>query len=518
MSSSQGFLEQTRQEIIEQRNTAQAQMESLIRHQISSSKQALTELRFPDSLSGDIHFARLPIDMKIALKNVTALSFVKGEITSIQGWTVMTKLQTVEAPDNFLVQLGFEVKSMSMPWKTLNVKGNGLENIEWNKLDHLKEANVSFNQLKKIERLPKTLEILHCEHNQIEFLNLSQSTKLTYCNSSRNSPHLILVPPPTENNAELINDQEIPVMEAISNSETKTTEEETEEASTRKIEYQEALEIYFDAKQKYEKNIKDKKLEIWGKPSQGRKEARRQRIRSLVPQCIHCKQPGGTVFSFKDNHYIAHCAAANPCALDIKLFRGGPYLRFFDAWKDNTTILEEDKQKYIALQHDIEYGYVDELQGLKIEKELKEEYEKSKVIVQQFQTQYDEMYSEERKEAIRTKQTQIYETIAQNEALLSDTQSQREEDEDEEERNQAIEQRIETVVVNEIESLFPTVRALRRMVYDSMEVVKEYREEYLKPISEKEARMRLFQEKIALDQFDLSVSNEPPAVVKFVGF
>jgi hypothetical protein len=48
-----------------------------------------------------------------------------------------------------------------------------------------------------------------------------------------------------------------------------------------------------------------------------------------------------------------------------------------------------------------------------------------------------------------------------------------------------------------------------------MQHVKEYREKYLLPISEKEVRVRLFQEKIDLDKIYVSESAEPPAVLRF---
>ena len=178
-------------------------------------------------------------------------------------------------------------------------------------------------------------------------------------------------------------------------------------------------------------------------------------------------------------------------------------------------------------RHDIEYGYIDELQGLKKEKELKKEYELSQKIVDDLKTEYENLYSEERKESIIQKRREIYDWIAQNDALLDSTQflsetsdskssqTQEEDDENEEDQKRELEDRIETVVENEIEHLFPATHTLRRLVYDNVQVAGEYREEYLKPISEKNPRERLFQETITLGNYDYSLSAEPPVVVKF---
>ena len=516
-----GFLEQQRQEIIDNRNTAQAEMLTKIRHQLSSSTKALTELRFPVPLSGDIDFSRLPIDIKASLRNVQAIYFSQGELTSVDGWKVLPLLKTLEIPRNYLTKLIHEPKTGNLAWTTLDVEGNGLETIEWSKFPQLKHVNVSRNQLKKIDRLPDGLETLHAENNQIEFLNLSNCRKLTYANVSDNSPLLVLVPPPPETEAEIINDQKvsIPLPVEVSSTSSNPQEEKNNEEASRNIEYREALQAYFELKKRYEETNQEIRRKTWNKnlPQIGKK-ATQALIRSLVPKCLNCQQAGGIIFAFRDQKYIAHCGAANPCHLDIQLFRAGNYVSLFDFWKESVEILEQDKQAHIAIQHDIEYGYLDEWTGLKREKRIRQEYEDSQQIVDNFKLEYEKLYSEERKEDIRNKQRQIYEWIAQNEALLLDpSPNEKPNENQEEEEAHEQEGRIERVVETEIQELFPAVKQLRRLLFDNVQVVKEYREEYLKPISEKETRQRLFQETIALGKFDYSASAEPPAVVKFVG-
>jgi len=71
------------------------------------------------------------------------------------------------------------------------------------------------------------------------------------------------------------------------------------------------------------------------------------------------------------------------------------------------------------------------------------------------------------------------------------------------------------VVENELKVLFPAIQTLRPWIYDNVQVVKEYREKYLIPISEKESRKRLFQEKIDLGKMYSADKNESPAVLRF---
>jgi hypothetical protein len=538
---SQTFLETTRKEVVAQRNTAQQKISEIIQYQITSTGKEITELLFSDALSGDIDFGNLPVNIKFNLKRLKTIQFTKGEITSIQGWSQFPTLETVEIPNNLLVDLGFPKTQSTMNWKTINLQGNGLTNLEWQRMPKLVNANVSHNQLKKIGGLPETLERLHCEYNELDFLDLSKCSELVYANCSHNHPQLTLIPPPPSSSSdpEIINDQSIQISQTndIDFGDSKETSlgsyrDEEEQDQARKIEYSDALLAYFSAKKKYETNWQVNKKKVWtGNIKKIGKKSTQKLVQAVVPKCINCDQPGGMSFRSEDQKYHAQCAAANPCNFHIELFRAGKYSHLLDFLDDIKELMEDDKQDHIKIKHDIEYGYLNEVEGIKREKEWKEEFELSEKVYQSTQKQWKALYSEDRHEKIRRKQREIYETIAENDALLTFADNASDaavsgnkphsirvgEDEDdlEEERNHVLEGRIEMVVENELKSLFPAIQTLRPWIYDNMQHVKEYREKYLLPISEKEVRVRLFQEKIDLDKIYVSESAEPPAVLRF---
>ena len=538
---SQTFLETTRKEVVAQRNTAQQKISEIIQYQITSTGKEITELLFSDALSGDIDFTNLPVNVKSNLKRLKTIQFTKGEITSIQGWSQFPTLETVEIPNNLLVDIGFPKTQTTVNWKTINLQGNGLTNLEWQRMPKLVTANVSHNQLKKIGGLPETLERLHCEYNELDFLDLSKCSELVYANCSHNHPQLTLIPPPPSSSSdpEIINDQSIQISQTseIDFGDSKETSpgsyrDEEEQDQARKIEYSDALLAYFSAKKKYETNWQVNKKKVWtGNIKKIGKKSTQKLVQAVVPKCINCDQPGGMSFRSEDQKYHAQCAAANPCNFHIELFRAGKYSHLLDFMDDIKELMEDDKQDHIKIKHDIEYGYLNEVEGIKREKEWKEEFELSEKVYQSTQKQWKALYSEERHEKIRRKQREIYETIAENDALLTFADNASDaavsgnkphsirvgEDEDdlEEERNHMLEGRIEMVVENELKSLFPAIQTLRPWIYDNMQHVKEYREKYLLPISEKEVRVRLFQEKIDLDKIYVSESAEPPVVLRF---
>lgn len=521
---SETFLETTRKEVMQNRNTAQQKMIEIIEHQITSTGKEITELLFSDPLSGDINFAQFPANLKSNLFHLKTLKFVKGEITSIQGLNLFPVLETVEIPNNLLVNLemGNENEQRSILWKTLNVENNGLSNLPFKRFTKIENLNLSHNQFHKISDLPESLENLHCEHNRLTFLDLSKCIHLKYVNCSYNNHKLTLIPTPQEIDTEIINDQKLTIHEETAEMETGGAREEE---SDRKIEYKEALVAYFSTKKKYEDKWRENKLKVWEKNIKKiGKKATQRLVQAVVPKCINCDQPGGMLFRYEDQKYNAQCSASNPCNFHIQLFRAGDYNHTLDFLYQIRELMEEDKQDYIKVKHDIKYGYLNEVEGIKKEKELLEDYELSEKIYKNTEKELISLYSEERQEKIHRKQREIYETISENDALLSiepfitklnTKNDEEEEDIEEEERKKVLEGRIEMVVENELKVLFPAIQTLRPWIYDNVQVVKEYREKYLIPISEKESRIRLFQEKINLGKMYSTDKNESPAVLRF---
>jgi hypothetical protein len=90
-----------------------------------------------------------------------------------------------------------------------------------------------------------------------------------------------------------------------------------------KIDYLEALNIYFMLKKNYEEAVFSAKRDAY--LSAKTKSAAKRQIALIKPKCINCRKPGGTIFEHKDDKYTAVCGVQelhNKCNLNIQLYRG----------------------------------------------------------------------------------------------------------------------------------------------------------------------------------------------------
>jgi hypothetical protein len=112
-----------------------------------------------------------------------------------------------------------------------------------------------------------------------------------------------------------------------------------------KKDYYEYLNMYFSYKNKYDTQKGQKK-------------------------CIKCKKNGGTIFSNKNNRYVAVCGAEKPCSLHLELYRGF-FSNNLDTLYQYLQILEASKETIIMLQNN-------EIFHFSTDKEVKEKYEDEK--------------------------------------------------------------------------------------------------------------------------------------------
>ena len=116
------------------------------------------------------------------------------------------------------------------------------------------------------------------------------------------------------------------------------------------------VDEYYKLKAKYEEENHKKKREIIGKKTLSWKE-KRSEYKKLVPKCINCKRPGGTVFSTKfydeingnfDEHrqLKAVCGVIiEPCNLNITINVG--------KYSPMPEILNEIERNIVEIKHDI---------------------------------------------------------------------------------------------------------------------------------------------------------------------
>jgi hypothetical protein len=99
---------------------------------------------------------------------------------------------------------------------------------------------------------------------------------------------------------------------------------------------------YYKLKQKYNDNLKKRKLNIKKNTEISFKERSRE-LKKLVGKCINCGKAGGTIFEEKNGMLKAVCAASTPCNLNINI-----------------------KRKYYDNAQDLEHKYMAKSENLKM--------------------------------------------------------------------------------------------------------------------------------------------------------
>jgi hypothetical protein len=99
---------------------------------------------------------------------------------------------------------------------------------------------------------------------------------------------------------------------------------------------------FYSLKQKYEEKKRD--MEKTGK-------------RMVVPLCVKCGNPGGTLFSIKNGHFLAICrASGKKCDLHMEMNRGNyyPTRELIFKYQD---ILNRARENIIVMKNNVEFGY-----------------------------------------------------------------------------------------------------------------------------------------------------------------
>ena len=124
-----------------------------------------------------------------------------------------------------------------------------------------------------------------------------------------------------------------------------------------------SINEFYKLKSTYDSDIIKNKKKILNNTSLSLNEKRRE-FKKLVPKCINCKKPGGTIFSIKYNNtedsreLKAICGVtANPCNLNIFINLGKYYL-FPDILKEFEVDIANLKQSIIQDKNKILFGYI----------------------------------------------------------------------------------------------------------------------------------------------------------------
>jgi hypothetical protein len=114
------------------------------------------------------------------------------------------------------------------------------------------------------------------------------------------------------------------------------------------------LAQYYELKQKYQERIDNKKNKIRKSKVLTTKEKRVQ-YKKIVPKCVNCDKPGGTLFEEKNGMLNAVCNAQTHCNLNINIKRLR-YDNMRDLEIENDKVSENLKMRIIMTKLDYLFG------------------------------------------------------------------------------------------------------------------------------------------------------------------
>jgi len=440
MSSSEtSIIEQIREDIIANNNTAQIMFNNLL----MEHKQQIERLNIPFELHGDLD---LSIIKSEKYNNLVHLVFREGELTSLIN--IPGYMKVIECPHNLLKNLVDLPGSLTH----LDIRENSITKLDLMKASSLVVLHCEDNGIEIISNLPKNLEELYCEKNNLKVLDLSGVSKLNTLHASSNS--LLIVQNKPNSLVNYKNDNN-----SLSLYDTNVSDKEvTTKDILNKINYAEALDNYFRIKQKYESELFKEKRKAFAK-GKTKKDAKRRSM-TVIPKCLNCRKSGGMSFKITSDSYTASCGnPQNPCKFNIELTRGSyilseTYLGVIDE------ILDESKRIIVKQKMDALFEYISEDTASRIFKETIKRYEIDSSLYNTELKNFNNIYNNTKQtDDIKKLQVVIY-NINQKIKMLTV--------EYKENGNTSILK----VIVNIYETeLMPEIENLRRLKYDVMEMI-----------------------------------------------
>jgi len=353
-------------------------------------------------------------------------------------------------------------------------------------MKQLKNLFIQDNQLTILENLPPSIEEINCSSNKITYLNFSEVKSLYKLNVSNNPITIIENLPDGIAEFKMENTPGIEFRNSIIDTDI-ISDGLTD--SIEKKNYFEALNEYFKMKHNYDMSVHKIKKKIFA-DNKSKKRAKEVAL-SIKPACIKCKRPVGTIFSKKENRYMAICGdSQNPCKLDIQLFAGdaGSFALTLDVFKEET---ENIKDSIIRQKLDTLFSYINEEKSVELFKKELEAYNENSMIFKTLLQKNDEMYfNEQKKEAIEIARNKIFKLNESIRIIL------------EEYKTTGNPEILKTAVSLQINELYPETRKIFLLKNEVNEVVSI------------DGRHMLFQYPILLEKLDHTFS-EPPRVISF---
>jgi hypothetical protein len=112
---------------------------------------------------------------------------------------------------------------------------------------------------------------------------------------------------------------------------------------------------YYELKEKYEDDLARKKKRIKNNDYLSMKEKRAE-FKKIIPKCVNCKKPGGTIFEEKNGLFKAACGSKTPCDLNLSVKRQ-LYDNVRDLEQRNFHKIDNLKMRIIMVKLDYLFGF-----------------------------------------------------------------------------------------------------------------------------------------------------------------
>jgi hypothetical protein len=453
------IIQQEREDIIRENNTAQETLENMT----ADFKPSIQKLTVNLSLYGNLDLAFLGEHFK----ELRTIIFQRGKITEIRN--IPVGIAEFEIPDNLITD--FENLPGSLLY--LNLDNNYLKTLDLVNVPHLEVLSCNQNRIEEFKHMPSSLKKLYCNRNELQKLDLhglgnletlhcSQNPLLKISNLpnrihdfiAENSPFALEIENATEDDDDEDEEEDDDTESLVSNAEER---EKDAKAVEKKINYLDALQIYYKAKRDYETKYAKKRQSAY-KNAPTKKMGQRAALK-VKPLCIYCNRQVGSRFYTNSTGHFAMCGdKVAPCALNVKLLRGG-----FSFNEDMLYWFKEDvdKEKINIIKHKLDtlFNYLSDEVAVKNFKQIFEKYKDLSSVYEDFLKMHEELYFDEhRKEMIRAKGEKTNDILENIRTLIEEYKQS---------ENPSI---LKTATELYIWDLIPEMENLRRLKYDKVEM------------------------------------------------
>ena len=332
------------------------------------SQDTFNELiRSGKAIVGNKCYINIPLEGEIDLsplknENLEELHFKDGRISRILN--VPNGMKKIIINNNILDELPVQRDLVH-----LEANNNRLTKADLQEMISLVSLFLNKNRIKKIHNLPASLETLYLDQNELDDLDLTDAPNCKHV-SCKNNPVLY----------QIVGGKQISSPEFNLNKDAQAQirlgggAPKKRNLSKENVLYpdvKEAVNEYYQLKNRYEENKKDVIKKIMNENKGSRKE-KIKKVRNAVFKCINCGKNGGTNFEKENLNFLtARCGnAQNPCNLNIRILSSLGFLDHeIEAIRNDT---EKAKQKIIQTKMDTLFGYINEKTSIEIfEKNMK---------------------------------------------------------------------------------------------------------------------------------------------------